>query len=625
MTYRWPVVCVIALFFLSLAPIVPVFMAGAFAKTVNAPYVDDYYAPMAREVADGYPLMGNPFYFEHREGIAPAFILPFWIYAAPLMAGMPLSLVAEFNFTFWSLFFGILVYLLLFRLGLPGAWSAIGSIVTYALMYDQLLIPISMQLVHPVFVLFILSFFLWWSRPISLSGTPLRDNGSAPVVRPISLSGTPLRDNGSAPVVRPADKYRDAFLGFVAAYAIYDYTYMLQIISAFLGLVFVYLLLVRDWKRVIHALIVGTYSAVLCIPLLFLTFKQLHDPDYFESMRRIGLGYTHLPSGEVFYGAFRVLSFAALCLVSWRFIFKARGFTHATFVFQYLLLGLAIVVVSAGNVVTGLDLETASHAARFVMMWLVLGSVAAAYFIFSARSAIAELSIQKKIILSLFALSVLVSNSQYVASVDFRWKSRGADLALNRQALAIMPALQWLDAQGPLPKVIWTDPDSPLRGLMITSITYYTKHYLLYSVTGLLQLLPTSETEERYLVAHSLSNPTLESIATDVWDYDGVGAAIDTPNTINRSVKACRVLRLSLLGYECGTIVSARTLYAQHYAQMYARYKTEIQPHLRQELEKFHVTYIIKDTQTDTDFHPERLPNVKEVYSDDRFLIYKLQ
>ena len=58
---------------------------------------------------------------------------------------------------------------------------------------------------------------------------------------------------------------------------------------------------------------------------------------------------------------------------------------------------------------------------------------------------------------------------------------------------------------------------------------------------------------------------------------------------------------------------------------MYERYKTEILPNLRDELKKFHVAYILKDLKNDSDFHPERLPYAKEVYSDGRFVIYTVQ
>src|SRR3989344_3594582 len=288
MRYRWLVVSLCIIFFLSLIPILPAVLSGdVFGDVINPRYTDSYYTPMVREVADGYPLLGNPFFFEHRESVTPAFILPFLVSAAPLLLGMSFPVTVVFNFILWSLVFGIIVYALMRRLGLSDAWAFVATTLVYVHLYGQLIRPVSMQVVQPVFMLFILAFFFCWERP--------------------------------------ANKYRDALLGLAVAITLYDYTYLLQIIIVFLGLVFVYLLYKKDWRRIGHGLIVGAYASVLGIPFLMLTFAQLHDPNYADAMFRIGLAYTHLPAGDALLGGARILSLLALAYLSWKWLFRMRA------------------------------------------------------------------------------------------------------------------------------------------------------------------------------------------------------------------------------------------------------------------------------------------------------------
>ena len=582
MRYRWLGMCLSVIFLLSLIPLLPAALSGdVFGDVINPRYTDSYYTPMVREVADGYPLLGNPFFFEHRESVTPAFILPFLVSAAPLFVGMSLPVTVVFNFILWSLVFGIIVYALMRRLGLSDAWAFVATTLVYVHLYGQLIRPVSMQVVQPVFMLFILAFFFWWERP--------------------------------------ANKYRDALLGLAIAITLYDYTYLLQIIIVFLGLVFVYLLYTKDWRRIAHALIVGVYASVLGIPFLALTFTQLHDANYADSMFRIGLAYTHLPAGEAFIGGARILSLLALAYVTWKWLFRTRELSSRPNILQFLAVGIAIEIVAFANVITGLDLETASHAARFVAVWLVIGSLVAVYYLFSVRRSIGDISILKKIILGLLVVLVGASNIAYAQDVLGYFDLEG-DRAQREEMQAMLPAFEWLDQHEARPIVVWTDPDTYLS----IYVTMYTKHYVLYASPGILQLVSSDETEERFLLASAVSKTTQESITNDVWMYDGAGAAADTPNTVNRSVKICRALQLESLGFSCGELTNARTLYAAHYAEMYERYKAQILPNLKDELKKFHVSYILKDVENDTDFHPESLSYAKEVYSDGRFVIYKI-
>jgi len=84
------------------------------------------------------------------------------------------------------------------------------------------------------------------------------------------------------------------------------------------------------------------------------------------------------------------------------------------------------------------------------------------------------------------------------------------------------------------------------------------------------------------------------------------------------------MLRLELFGYACGELTDSQRLYAPLYAQMWERYISEVLPRLEDTLEKYRVSYVVKDRLRDTDFNPERLKNAELVYQDERVLLYRL-
>ena len=47
-----------------------------------------YYYARVQEVADGYPFVGNPFFYEHRTDGPVAFFLADWINAIPILMGL---------------------------------------------------------------------------------------------------------------------------------------------------------------------------------------------------------------------------------------------------------------------------------------------------------------------------------------------------------------------------------------------------------------------------------------------------------------------------------------------------------------------------------------------------------
>ena len=89
-----------AILLLSLLPVYEVVhYLGSTFQGVPPSYIDDnYYYVRAKEIVDGFPWLGNPYFIEHRMDIAPAFVFPDWLYALPMLAGLPLFTSVTIDF-----------------------------------------------------------------------------------------------------------------------------------------------------------------------------------------------------------------------------------------------------------------------------------------------------------------------------------------------------------------------------------------------------------------------------------------------------------------------------------------------------------------------------------------------
>jgi hypothetical protein len=224
-------------------------------------YSDDlYYYARLHEISDGHPFLGNPYYYEHRNDPAPAFFVADWIAWIPMGLGASLPVALVINFSIWFFIFLLLVYSIFIKIGLSRYFAIAGSVFVAVQSYEWLLRTVSMEIVLPVFALFLLSFLCWAKDP--------KDR------RPLFA------------------------LVVASALSFYVYTYLWQIVVVAL---FVYVLLKwRTWdKDERDASVMGILLTILlALPSLIYTYLQLQNPYFWESMQRIGLVFTHLPAAE---------------------------------------------------------------------------------------------------------------------------------------------------------------------------------------------------------------------------------------------------------------------------------------------------------------------------------------
>jgi hypothetical protein len=412
------------------------------------------------------------------------------------------------------------------------------------------------------------------------------------------------------------------FLALAAAFTGYIYTYALQIVIvtfALTPLFFFFTARKDSLKAFFHMFAMFILGS---LPLVLYTAKQVAHPLYWETMQRIGLINTHLPTAGVVYVSVWVL--LMFCAFFFFFRYDRRvGFMkeEGSQLLFFVLLGLAMTSVMSSNIITGKDLELPQHIERFVIMWFTLVSVYTCHFLMS-RQVHMKFSRSAFCVGTLLVAAVVFGNIRYLYTYGPTAVFDQSENAATFQLIqGFEKPLTWMNENISEPTVVWTDHRGQLNNYLVMA----TPHYTLFRPAGVLHFASNEEIEERYLIANyfALTEADLEN---DYWSYGGVGNAIHGWKTHNRKVRVCQILHLDRFGHQCGQLTDRVTWKGKEYfSKLYAQYENEIQPSILEKLEKYHVKYVITDKETDSStFHPELLPGAELVYVDGRFAIYKL-
>jgi len=548
-----------------------------------------YYYSRIKEVSDGNIFIGNPYFLEHSKDVAPAFFVADWIAAAPLLLGFSFTFTVIFNLIFWSIIFAWLFYLLLRQFNLPGPFCLLGTVLMYVEVYRLMFRPVSMQTVFPFFILFLLSFVIWYKNS--------------------------------------SDKKAMVFLIMAMTAAFYIYTYLWQIILVFIFLTIAYFYLIKDKKKAYNLLLVILISHLLSLPLIIYTIKQISHLYYWESMERIGLVYTHLPAANVIYSGIWIIFALLLLFFSYFWVkdLKNNQDYKNLFVFSALS-GIAMLIVSGSNIITGKELENSQHIERFIIVWLVIVFIGYLFHLVKNEINFKQIIICKKIVLFILLLLCLAGINRYLQALAgggylLRVVNGGFSRSASEEQDFSRP-LNWLENNELKPKVVWVVP----YGSQINDyLTILTKHYLLYAGSGQNYLVSQKEIEERYLTAKYFDNLEQADLENDYLSYGGVGKAVHQYKTHNRKVKICKILRLNLLNYDCGQLTDAVSYKGKEYfSGLYNQYQKEIVLNINQELKTFNVSYMLIDKNNSLDLDLKKIYNLKEVYQDQKFLIYKV-
>ena len=578
------VILIISVLFISGIPVFHTYVqnrtswAGVIPSFAND---DVYYYARMQNIVHGYPFIGNPYFFEHRQEISPAFFVSDWLATAPIFIGIPFTVTVVVNFILWSMIFSIFAYFLFIRYGLPRLLSVAWALLSYAITYILILRPVSMQVVAPFFLFFCITYAIWLKTKF------------------------PTR-------------LQNILLTISIALSFYIYTYLWQVIVVVCGLTTLFLIYRKEWIRLKYFIINGSIAGILALPAIFYTLKQVSSPYYWETMTRIGLINTHIPTALSFYDSGMIFIILCLWSISYMWTRSLRDNTEYVEAFIFVsLLGVALCITLFSNVITGKELEISNHIERFVTIWISISFLLYIWFAIKFRFEIYSLSFYKK---GLIVLSFAVSIAIFV---HFLFSDFSIKYIIQKDTVSIQAygaPLNWLNINIPKESVVWSNGD------IGEYIPIQTTDFQLFNPAGGLHLVSNKEIEERYLISHYFDNLSVSDIERDFRVYAGVGNSIHQYKTHNRRVKICILLYLKVFGVNCGEQTDAVSFKGEKYfADLYNQYKNDIYPNIISELRKYNVTYIIKDNKMGGIFYPEKIPHTKLLWNNDRFFIYSIQ
>ncbi|MEK7127180.1 MAG: hypothetical protein AAB838_00450 [Patescibacteria group bacterium] len=225
------------------------------------------------------------------------------------------------SFFIWPVITAVLIFILLKQFKISGKLLYLGTVFCLLPVYNFIVRPTSMQTIYPFFLLFLIAVK---SKKIWL-----------------------------------------IIISSALTFYIYPYLWQLVVIVLFFKFNKKFLLI-----------------PLLALPAFYYLYLQITSPYYWETMTRIGLVLTRLPTVASFY-FFLLLSIPVFFLRREKFV---------------VMFYLAFFILLFSNVITGKELETANHVGRFVILF---GSICIVYLIFLSK---------KYILLAILWLIIFSSN-----------------------------------------------------------------------------------------------------------------------------------------------------------------------------------------------------------------------
>lgn len=427
-----------------------------------------YYYSRIKEVKDGHFLLGNPYTYEYRNTYSPAFFIPDVISAVPLMLGLPFDISITINVFVWSFVFLLLAFKLFERLKFERKWAFMLSVVLYITAYSFMLRPTIMQLIYPLFLAFLIAFIDFLEEPTA--------------------------------------RKKIIWLSFVSAVTFYAYTYLSYLVLLSLAFIFFWFLSTKRYFELRALLKVALYSGLMLIPFGIYTALQMGNPYYFETLSRIGLIYTHIPTMEVFYyGRWIVAALAALILLR-----KYNLFWFAT--------GVALLIGLGLNIITGVELQLGIHIGRFVILWMFMIFGFLVYEWYSARFTLSKYRLAAAMVL-IIIMFIGVGRNVLRGVGFFKFDNRDKDKVAFVQSYA--EPLKWLDKNVKEESVIWANQS------LSEYISIMTRHYPFFFHGANLHNIPSEELEARRLLSLDPSSLTIGSLSGLRLDYFVVDTTAD--------------------------------------------------------------------------------------------------
>ncbi|MEK7101800.1 MAG: hypothetical protein AAB882_01455 [Patescibacteria group bacterium] len=567
---------------LTFVPVLDTFLIlGNEWQGIMPTFIDEnLYQAQVHMVAQGYIKGGNPYFLEHRFDPPLVIFGGVWINALPLLTGVSLNTALMINFVLWSLVFAALFYWLFRELAIPPWIAVVGTVLQYIQFYPYMWRTANLQPVLPFYILFYIAF-----------------------VR----------------LVREQNRRNIYMLAATIGISFYLFAYLWQIIVITLGLLFLYSLVRKNWLLMKATLTSSLIGGIVGLPVpLYMLWLSHSSPYFWESISRFGLVNTHLPMAEVLYSGGWIgviLAFLAVLYARVRTLREDNAFIQLGLFLA--LSGLGLWIMQGSNLFTGKLLETGEHIRVFIFPWLAFATVLLGTYLWKRRTNLTK-------VLQVFVFGVLavcaVVSLRYARAAFSPFAHPGAYRDAWQTEQSYAKSFAWLDNQEENPIVVWNEPHDGYTPLL----PVLTKHFVLFAAPAMWQLVSDSEFRERYLISQYFSNPTVASLKSDMGIYLGRQDLAHKAKTIERGIKICRILFFWDTNKDCGTPPTAIGLLGEKFfSDLEQKFQTDIKPNIKAYLKKYHVSYIIKDSVLNPQYHPEKL-GATRVYNDGRFEIYRL-
>ena len=299
---------------------------------------EPFYPARVQTIVKGYLTEGNPYFFEHRNGLPLVIFAGAWINALPQLAGLSLNASLLVNFILWSLLFAATLYWLFRELRVPPWVAVFGTVLLYIESYSHVFRAVNLQPVYPFYFLFYIALMR---------------------------------------LIREQRRKNILLLAFATGATFYFLAYLWQVAAITLGLLFFYALVRKNWSLLKATLLASSIGGIIGLPVPLYALWLSHSSPYFwESVGRLGLVNTHIPMAEIFYSGGWIGVILVLLLVLFR---RTRAFREDK---EFTLLGLFIGVSGFGlwimqgsNLITGKLLETGEHVRRLLIPWLIFVTI----------------------------------------------------------------------------------------------------------------------------------------------------------------------------------------------------------------------------------------------------------
>lgn len=512
-----------------------------------------YYARI-NDAAGGHSFLNNAYLFEHKSGLPQQLFLAEWLLAQPIKIFNLNINTARFiyNFLLPAIAF-ILTYLALCLISKSRLWSIIFSVFLFFGLY-------LLAFTRPVSPQF--NFIFWLTQFIFLWR---------------------LLENPDSKKWLLAN-----IVNFSLLFYVYPYYWTFYLI--FFGV----LLAAYFWKNRELAVKISAIAAgglMLAIPYFYLNYLASHLPYYTETLTRLGMIYSHFPSGAriIVYTIFGLILFG---LALWK---KIINFDTKTVFFTSGI--LASVIAVNQHLITGRNIEFSSHYDMAAMFFLVF----AASYLISQYSVNKFVLLRQICILGLLALTVfygLRDYSERVFAID--------ENAAYRQNYA--PIFEWLNKNAEKDSVVYANVD--LSGL----IPVYTANNVFYIREANLFFISDEEVLDRFILNNFFEKFDRDFVIKNARPIYGV-RYIDKYGHAVQGNKLRRILGLK----------TDPEIYLPEEAilKVMARAKELQKGDFIEELGKFRVDYLVWDKNKNPNWKIN-LENFNPVFQNDGLIIFKL-